>query len=348
MTLGECIQQARKRKKMTQGQLADGLCDRSYISLLENDKVTPSAPFLTQVLRRVDLTLQDANLETKMYALREHATQLGSVRRYLRLGEYGSARALGESLWWQVLENGDANIVDQTAELILQIHAHKRESRGAAWLQSAYYYYLCNPRHQLRERVGSRLQQVLYSEGRTQEAISLGRFILRQEHDPRALVCAAVGTASAFLTEQKWEEAESMYTAATEFWQPAQGLEAKAWPHHGLSAVYANLLEWDRALDVAVNAMDLYAAVGSHQYWDTLINVGIIKGHLGRRHYHEAIHAFEQAYNHFRVSRPDNLRTLLLDCIEVAQLNRQQQDVRRFSDHLASMSPLGPSSTDRP
>lgn len=57
--LGFYLKQVRKEKKLTQTKLAEGICSRSYISLLEQGQVTPSPEIVTQLAQKLKVDLQE-------------------------------------------------------------------------------------------------------------------------------------------------------------------------------------------------------------------------------------------------------------------------------------------------
>ncbi|PWK11583.1 helix-turn-helix domain-containing protein [Tumebacillus permanentifrigoris] len=64
LSLGQKIRQRRLAKKMTQGQLAEGLVSASAISQIESDKINPSYKLLCQIAERLDVQL-DYFLDTR-------------------------------------------------------------------------------------------------------------------------------------------------------------------------------------------------------------------------------------------------------------------------------------------
>ena len=65
---GEKIKQARKRKKMSQKDLAEGITTQATISLLERNNIEPSGTVLGLILNKLDLQLDDVliNADTNM------------------------------------------------------------------------------------------------------------------------------------------------------------------------------------------------------------------------------------------------------------------------------------------
>lgn len=60
---GEKIKQARKRKKMSQKDLAEGITTQATISLLERNNIEPSGTVLGLILNKLDLQLDDVLID---------------------------------------------------------------------------------------------------------------------------------------------------------------------------------------------------------------------------------------------------------------------------------------------
>ncbi len=72
MDLGKLLRDKRKQQKLTQEQLATGICDRSYLSLLEHNKIVPPVDLLGQLLARLNLSWYD--VEAVMPATKTSST----------------------------------------------------------------------------------------------------------------------------------------------------------------------------------------------------------------------------------------------------------------------------------
>lgn len=57
--LGKRVRELRKKRRMTQGDLAEGICNRSYISQIEKGYVIPTPELLAQLAQRLDSKLED-------------------------------------------------------------------------------------------------------------------------------------------------------------------------------------------------------------------------------------------------------------------------------------------------
>ncbi|MFD1472114.1 helix-turn-helix transcriptional regulator [Companilactobacillus mishanensis] len=61
-SLGTTIRNVRVNKKMSQKNLADGICAQSMLSAIENDKYTPNAKLLIELCNRLSLSLTEISL----------------------------------------------------------------------------------------------------------------------------------------------------------------------------------------------------------------------------------------------------------------------------------------------
>ena len=68
ITIGEIIRHYRKEKGLSQAALADGICERKYISNLENNKNIPTLDIINQLSERLQINLY----ETYALMLRHH------------------------------------------------------------------------------------------------------------------------------------------------------------------------------------------------------------------------------------------------------------------------------------
>ncbi|NDI34984.1 helix-turn-helix transcriptional regulator [Chengkuizengella sediminis] len=59
MEIGEKIRLIRKNKKLTQGELVEGIASVTYICRVENGRVTPSPSFLKQISKKLGLCIED-------------------------------------------------------------------------------------------------------------------------------------------------------------------------------------------------------------------------------------------------------------------------------------------------
>ena len=76
--LGNELRKARERAKKTQEQLAfDADVDRTYISMLENDKKSPTVEMLFRLCESMDVAASDILRRVERCDLDESSTRLG-------------------------------------------------------------------------------------------------------------------------------------------------------------------------------------------------------------------------------------------------------------------------------
>lgn len=122
ITIGSVIKQARSTQKMTQKDLAAGICAQSMISAIENGRYAPNATLLLSLARRLHLDLNQFSLATH-YPISGVATLNATCERLCRAHRYA-----------------DLASFLQTEAVLAQLETKTQ-------LQ-AYYYYLAVTRYQ--------------------------------------------------------------------------------------------------------------------------------------------------------------------------------------------------------
>lgn len=72
-TIGSILKQQRQSQKLSQVQVADGICSQSMLSAIEHDRYTPNAQLLIALCARLGLALDVLNLATN-YAISDADT----------------------------------------------------------------------------------------------------------------------------------------------------------------------------------------------------------------------------------------------------------------------------------
>ncbi|WP_338208434.1 helix-turn-helix transcriptional regulator [Lactiplantibacillus paraxiangfangensis] len=62
MSLGTTLQRSRKQQRLTQKQVADGICAQSMLSAIENDRYVPNAKLLLALCNRLKISLATISL----------------------------------------------------------------------------------------------------------------------------------------------------------------------------------------------------------------------------------------------------------------------------------------------
>lgn len=89
--IGQRIREARKAKGLSQGQLAQGIVSRSYITALENGRIRPTAETLKLLAERLGRPLSHFMPDALEEAARKLETLLNQTKAHLALGDYCAA-----------------------------------------------------------------------------------------------------------------------------------------------------------------------------------------------------------------------------------------------------------------
>lgn len=98
MKIGEKIKKRRKEIKMTQSDLADGICTQAMISRIEKKRVRPSRDLMEKIAERLEVSLHYFYGEDSIESRYSMTTQLSKlVRQHLERREYDSVSYLIDS-----------------------------------------------------------------------------------------------------------------------------------------------------------------------------------------------------------------------------------------------------------
>lgn len=91
--IGELIKSNRKKKKITQSQLAEGICSQSVISSIESGYDMPNVFLFYQICKKLDLPLTDSFIQEilgfdRSNKFAEHVFQLCKNHQYDEIIEY--------------------------------------------------------------------------------------------------------------------------------------------------------------------------------------------------------------------------------------------------------------------
>ena len=322
-TIGSRIHAARRAKHLSQAQLAQGICDRSYISQIEHDKVVPPAAVLYQLMRRLDLTWDDLGLTADPP---EHAgrveTLLAACRRLWRIGCVTQAFTMATEVWWTEVQSGRVDRASRVSEFLLSLTDQVDPAMAAGWLHSALnlHLYRGSPVPHV-VRVGRRLQQLWFALARYHEAAALARLLLALRPDSSDAVRILTGLGSAWLELDQREAAEDAYAKAASAWQTTLGPVARGWPHHGLSAVHGLNAQWAAGQQEAMAACEFYQMGHSSLLPAVRVNLGLCLVHQGGELAQTGLQHLDTALTTYR--RQGNriawLATLR-DCMEAADI----------------------------
>lgn len=101
--LGEKIKEVRKRKKLTQKEVAEGVCTQVTISKIENKNSIPNMRILTKICDRLDIKINEVILSEE--DSNENYDSLKEIRELIRLYKFNQAETLLNQLNEEKLTN---------------------------------------------------------------------------------------------------------------------------------------------------------------------------------------------------------------------------------------------------
>ncbi|MGZ4163910.1 MAG: helix-turn-helix domain-containing protein, partial [Tumebacillaceae bacterium] len=110
--IGQRVKSFRKECGLSQDELAEGICSRQTISLLENGQHFPSVEFMQKIAARLAIPLAEIMVDEVTEL--ELKVQLDLIKIYVEIGDYKSAYELAEEL-----EKCEELLEYQMRELIL-------------------------------------------------------------------------------------------------------------------------------------------------------------------------------------------------------------------------------------
>jgi transcriptional regulator with XRE-family HTH domain len=96
--IGLRIKEIRKSQNMTQDQLAEGICTRSYISSIEKGKVSPSIPLMEKLAARLHVSVDDFRCDIPNLTSKEISGRLNTLIEQIEEKHVDSAKSLIEKL----------------------------------------------------------------------------------------------------------------------------------------------------------------------------------------------------------------------------------------------------------
>ncbi len=156
MELGQRLRDARQAVGLSQGQACYGICDRTYLSKIENGVLTPPADLLrllAERLRARDLTV---SLAASRHQARHRARLWLYKSRFLQ-PDGATWFAEGYRHWWAVREpNAPAEFHALTARLLggAPLAIRTQRVQVSHWLAEAYRFYRWRPHEDYHLRIG--------------------------------------------------------------------------------------------------------------------------------------------------------------------------------------------------
>ncbi|EPZ48911.1 tetratricopeptide repeat protein [Alicyclobacillus acidoterrestris] len=283
-TLGKKIRTLRRRQKLTQQALADGIVTASMISQIESDRATPSAALLQHIAGRlnVDLSYFESDLLDKSDELQNYR----AARSFIERGFYEDAIKLLKTLSWPLSPQFKAEVVyNEMANCYL--HLGQLEEACAMYesvIQIGYekndisitvhgYYHIGTVLRRLkRDRVARMYWQ------RAAE-------LLQQNPDIQMPVSVKIhaNLARIYLDEGNWQRARQAYEQTLQLANRFGGSFDTAKIYQGLSCALMQVGEFDLALAYNDSAITINGAADNRKgAMRCRINRGIILRVAGR------------------------------------------------------------------
>lgn len=248
-TLGKKIRTLRRKHKLTQQALADGIVTASMISQIESDRATPSAALLQHIARRlhVDSSFFESDLLDKSDELQNYRTARNLIDREL----YAEAISLLQTLSWplspqfkaEVVYNEMANCyiklgkLDDACRMYESVIQAGYEKNDIATTVHGYHNVGIVLRRLKRDRVARMYWQ---------RAADL----LEQNPDIQMPVAVRIysNLGRIYLDERNWQSARETYQEALSLMNRFGGNFDTAKVYQGLSCALMQLQEFDLAL----------------------------------------------------------------------------------------------------
>ncbi|WP_158246106.1 helix-turn-helix domain-containing protein [Sulfobacillus sp. hq2] len=283
MKIGAKFRAARLALGLTQQEVSENLCDRSYVSLFERDKVSPPVELVVELAKRVKISVSKL-LETADEPVRNRS-QLLFTDDLVGHGQVNVALQQLEQLWWDAISGHDTALAYEIYHRVLRLINTGMTQVDVSWLTSSIMWLLGQGKNEWALHLGYQLQRILFERGQWQSAVSWGKTLMALAPPLDIRVRAGIGTASALLRQGDFYQAEQQYIDVLECIPANFKIKTQpvaAFIHHGLSAVYGRTNAWQKAYTNADLAVATYHKP-SAEYWLAMQNVGIIRGQLGHR-----------------------------------------------------------------
>ena len=272
---------ARKAARLTQEQVAQGLCDRSYISLMEQDKVSPTMDLLVQLGQRVQIPIGEL-LGNPDLSAQAHS-QLLYLDDLMDKGQTMEAYGYLEQLWWDATHAHDQRTTPEIYRRVQRI-LEDCSPNDLSWPNAMVMWLLNEGDRDRAVQLGYHVQRTLFTQRKWSASIRWGKALLEMSVPADLRIRVGIATGSALLRQGDVRQSEYQYTDVLNRLNgtPQHSL-VEAWVSHGLSAVYGYLNEWEHAQQYARRASTLYQTMNSSMYWLALQNLGISTAALGER-----------------------------------------------------------------
>lgn len=272
MRLGEKIKKRRKEIKMTQAQLAEGICTQAMISRIEKKKVRPSRDLIEKVAERLEVSVHYFYGEDSVENRYTKLDQLNKmIRKHMERKEYDSV---------SYLIKGNETVISQSAG---------EHSQFFKWIDAMLLYY------QDGDEEGSLLKLVEIEKG-----VKNGE--LRLE------IIDSIG--QIYMRKKEYQKAETYYKEGILSFTDWMDVKTKALILlHYVMCLFSQL-KYEKSLEIVFQGLDLLVNHGTlYLLGDFFYYKGHCLEHLYQTE--EAMEAYKKAYTLFDIQQNEKFTLIL-------------------------------------
>ncbi len=152
-SFGSRVREARRRLGLTQRELADELCDRTYISFIERNKVSPSIDLAVQLAKRLHIDLADIAEEIS----ESHSFQYLKIKSLIDMQEYLIAYELLEQYWWDAANSGNFIFMKKLTNLLMELFKNW-SAPNSDWVEGMLLWLLDHNERTMAITLGATMQ----------------------------------------------------------------------------------------------------------------------------------------------------------------------------------------------
>ncbi len=259
--IGIRIRERRKLLRMTQDMLSNDLCDRSYLSKVEANKISPTLEFLEKVAARLQLSLQDLIGESSASL---HVLNTIEIRRMIRDERYDELWQGLEMLWWQSSDR-HSTVLQQSVFTIATCVRHHVKSPDDVYsvVMSLMFHGIQQGINEKTVAMVSFLCQLLYEAQEYVLSISIARAFLSLNLPKSGQIEMFLGLALNSIELHEWAKALDFYSVILERVDRTMPEIWSAKAFHGISTCEIQRENWHAAYRAAQRACQLYSQCGN-------------------------------------------------------------------------------------
>lgn len=271
--IGTKLRALRMARHLRQIDVADQIhCDRSLLSRIENNRVSPSIDLLHTLCKIFDVPI-DQVLPTAPCNSREDELVIQQCLSLMGQNRLLEAQTLAAISWWNYL-NGPSDIADRlftimtspsnnNPEVLTVILATMFKQAAAGRIDEVFF------------QSGYRLQRHLAERGELQGARIIGQALLALDPNPVESFRLMLSLGTTLLRLKDMHLAQAMYSKARQLWGDHSSRVNLGRAFHGLGACALHGQEVSEAILMTQSACDLYRDEHPDQYFLAMQNLSI-------------------------------------------------------------------------